>query len=105
MSKPTAAQIAIDASSTTTPTYHCGVAARRQPSSPARRHRERQPRAQGEDVAVGEVDELQDAVDEGVAQGDQRVEAADGDAVDQGLEKCVEEAWPQVSNGLPVHFG
>jgi hypothetical protein len=36
---------------------------------------------------VGEVDELDDAVDHGVAKGHQGVDSAQGDAVDQLLEK------------------
>ena len=39
------------------------------------------------DVAVGEVDELDDAVDHGVAQGHQRINAAQRHAVDQLLKE------------------
>src|SRR5205823_6553323 len=49
--------------------------------------REREPRAQGEHVAVSEVDELEDAVDEGVTEGDEGVEAAHGDSVDERLDE------------------
>ncbi len=38
-------------------------------------------------VAVGEVDEAQDAVDHGVADGDEGVETAQGQAVDQLLQE------------------
>jgi hypothetical protein len=40
--------------------------------------------AQGEDVAVGEVDQLDDAVDHRVAEGDQGVDRPVGDAHDHG---------------------
>ena len=36
---------------------------------------------------MGEVDELDDAVDHGVAKGDQRIHPAEGEAVNQLLEK------------------
>jgi hypothetical protein len=36
---------------------------------------------------VGEIDELQDPVDHCVAEGDERVDASDGEAVSQLLEK------------------
>ncbi len=53
------------------------------------RERQAQPRAQHHHVAVREVDELQDAVHHRVAQRDERVQAADGDAVLQRLEQLV----------------
>ena len=46
--------------------------------------------ADGEDLAVGEVDELEDAVDHGVAQGDGGVDEADGHAVDEHLGQVVD---------------
>jgi hypothetical protein len=46
-----------------------------------------EPSAEGEDIAVCEVDELEDAEDERVAEGDECVEGADGDAVGQGLDE------------------
>ena len=45
-----------------------------------------------EDVAVGEVQELQDAVDERVAEGDERVGAPGGQPVER-----------QLREGVPVH--
>ena len=39
----------------------------------------------GEDLAMGEIDELEDAVHHGVAQGDGGVDEADGHAVDEHL--------------------
>ena len=45
--------------------------------------------AVGEEVAVGEVDELQDPVHHGVAEGDERVDAADGEAVGELLEELL----------------
>ncbi len=39
------------------------------------------------DLAVGEVDQLQHPVDQGVAEGDQGVAAADGDAIEKVLEE------------------
>jgi len=47
------------------------------------------PGAEDEDVAVGEVDELEDAVDHRVAERDERVEAADGEGVHEGVEEAV----------------
>ena len=41
--------------------------------------------ADGEDLGVGEVDELEDAVDHRVAQGDGGVDEAEGHAVDEDL--------------------
>ena len=74
--------------------------AARRPRPPRRRRRGRRrsartapasgeadPRAEHDDVAVGEVDELEDAVHQRVAQRDQRVEAADGDGDDEGLKE------------------
>ena len=46
--------------------------------------------ADGEDLAVGEVDELEDAVHHGVAQGDGGVDEADGHAVDEHLGQAVD---------------
>ena len=60
----------------------------------AERARAYQPiiRADHEDVAVGEVDQLQHAVDHGVAEGDERVDRAQRDAVDDVLEK-LRHSW------------
>ena len=66
--------------------------------------------ADGEDLAVGEIDELEDAVDHGVAQGDGGVDEADGHAVDEHLGQAVdgvgEDAdplrWPGGSGRLPT---
>jgi len=46
-------------------------------------------RADHEDVAVREVEELQDDVDERVAERDQRVDAAEREAVDGVLDELV----------------
>jgi hypothetical protein len=46
-------------------------------------------RADHEHLAVGEVDQADDAVDHGVAQGDQGIHAAQHQAVDDLLEKDV----------------
>ena len=46
-------------------------------------------RAHHEHVAVGEVEELEDPVDEGVAEGDQGVDAAERQAVQRELDKGV----------------
>ena len=44
-------------------------------------------RAENENLAMGEVDELQNAVDHRVAQGDQSIHEAENDAVKQNLRK------------------
>ena len=47
----------------------------------------RDPRAEHEHVAVREVDEPQDAIDHRVAQRDERIQAADGETVQKGLDQ------------------
>ena len=42
-------------------------------------------------VAVGKVEQLENAIDHGIAEGDEGVDAAQGQAVDQGLGEEVEE--------------
>jgi hypothetical protein len=44
---------------------------------------------------VGEVDEVDDAVHHGVAQGDQRVHTAQNQAIDDLLEKDIDGRTPQ----------
>src|SRR5438309_2041647 len=56
------------------------------PGADPARDRDRHPHAQGEDIRVREVDELQDAVDHRVPQRDQRVEAPDGEAIQECLQ-------------------
>jgi hypothetical protein len=51
------------------------------------RERVADPRPEDDNITMGEIDELEDAVDHRVAQGDQRVEAADG----QGGDQCLDE--------------
>ena len=48
-------------------------------------------RAEHVHVAVGKIDQPQDAIDHRVAQRDERVRAALGDTVDDLLEKCCHE--------------
>ena len=55
-------------------------------------HRQRDQRADHHDFAVREVDEPEDAVDHGVAQRDQRVDAAQHQAVDDLLQENVHGA-------------
>ena len=50
-----------------------------------------------EDVAVGEVQQLEHAVDERVAEGDQRVRAALGQAVERQLREGVQSAAPSLN--------
>ena len=72
-------------------------------------HAEADERADHEDVAVGEVQELEDTVDEGVAKRDQRVGAALGQAVERELGEGVQrrkasltaEGGPGISPGPP----
>ena len=52
-----------------------------------------------EDVAVREVEELQDAVDERVAERDQRVDAAERQAVDGELDERVHRCECYVDAG------
>jgi hypothetical protein len=52
-------------------------------------HRNRGERAHHHQLAVGEVDEPDDAVDHGVAERDQRIHAAQRDAVDQLLQQDI----------------
>src|SRR6476661_7125450 len=62
-----------------------------------------------EDVAVGEVQELEDTVDEGVAKRDQRVRAALGQAIERELREGVQrrkaslttEGGPGIGPGPP----
>ncbi len=55
---------------------------------PERRvHRDRDERADHEDLAVGEVDQLDDAVDQRVPERDQRPDGADREAVDDVVER------------------
>ena len=65
----------------------------RQPARQAHAHQQRDGEKQRvaphhDKVAVGEVDQLDDPVDHGVAQGDQRVDAAQAQARDQKLDEC-----------------
>ena len=53
----------------------------------ARRVGDREHAAEHEHVAVGEVDQLEDAVDEGVPEGDEGVDAAGRDADQEDLEE------------------
>ena len=46
-------------------------------------------RAQHVDLAVGEVDQLDDPIDHGVAQGDQGIHAAERQAVNQLLDEHI----------------
>ena len=57
---------------------------------------------QHHDVAMGEVDELQDPVDHRVAERDQRIQAADRQGGHQGLSEVghEEEAVEQVASEL-----
>src|SRR5207237_4490222 len=48
---------------------------------------QRHPASEHEDVAVREVDQLEDAVDEGVAERDQRVEGAEREADQEDLDE------------------
>ena len=58
--------------------------------------------AEGEDLGVGEVDEAQDAVDERVAEGDQRIDRAEGQPVDRlGKELMTEGAEVELDRKLP----
>ena len=50
--------------------------------------------AHHDEIAVGEVDEADDAVYHGVAQGDQGVNAAQAQPHDQGLDKCTHWGSP-----------
>ena len=52
---------------------------------------ERDERADHEDLAMGEVDHADDAVDHRVADGDQAVDRPEGDPVDQLLQKIFHE--------------
>ena len=45
------------------------------------------------DVAMGEVDELDDAVDQGVTQGDQGIHAAQDQPENHLLNNCPESDW------------
>ena len=58
--------------------------------------------ADDEDFGVGEVDEVQDAVDEGVAERDQRVDGTEGQAV----KRCAPEVFHEGRDveGNPVIF-
>jgi len=51
------------------------------------RNDDRHVHAQCEDVGVGEVDELQDAVHHRVAQGDEGIQGADGQSINKGLQQ------------------
>ena len=51
-----------------------------------------EPRTKDHNVAVGEIDKLQDTVDHRVAQRDKRVKAADGQSSDEGLNE-VRHGW------------
>ena len=74
----------------------------------ARKGRQRQHRAEHEDVAVGEVDQLDDAVDEGVAQRDEGVDQAVREPDDDRLDECVIEtmsgATPQGGRSRDVSW-
>ncbi len=61
----------------------------------ARREGDREHAAEHEDVAVGEVDQLEDAVDERVPEGDEGVDAAGRDADQEDLEE-VGRRLPQI---------
>ena len=52
-------------------------------------------RAEHEDVAVCEVDQLEDAVHHRVAERDERVDGADGDAIEQILKKGLHMKRPE----------
>ena len=54
-----------------------------------------------EHLGVGEVDEPQDAVDQRVAQGDQRVDGAEGQAVERLRPELVDEAGEAGVDGAP----
>ena len=51
------------------------------------RHEQGRERAEHVDFAMGEVDQLDDAVDERIAQGDERVDAASGQAAEKELDE------------------
>ena len=53
-----------------------------------------------DDVAVGEVQHLGDAVDHGIAQGDDGVHAAQADAVDEMVEKDQQRNTPRFLSGV-----
>ena len=58
-----------------------------------------------EDVAVREVEELQDAVDERVAERDQRVDAAERQCVDGELDERVHAAGAYTSSRRAARHG
>ncbi len=58
---------------------------------------------QHEQLRVSEVDHEQDAVDERVAQGDQRVHAAQGHAVDELRDDEVYHSWRSCLSGMPPY--
>jgi hypothetical protein len=58
---------------------------------------QRAERADHEDLAVGEVDELHDAVDDGVTHRDQGVQRAQGQPVDELLQELVHVDLPSAS--------
>ena len=57
-----------------------------------------------EDLGVGEVDQAQDAVDERVAEGDQRIDRAERQPVDRlGKELVIEGAEVKLDRTLPLY--
>ncbi len=54
-----------------------------------------------EDLRVGEVDELEDAVHHGVPEGDQGVHEAEGDAVEQDLREDAEQDFEVHRRSVP----
>ncbi len=62
--------------------------------------RQRHHRAHHGDFAVGEIDELENAVHHGVAQRDQRIDAAQHQAIDELLEKNIQDKLPEC-RGFP----
>ena len=66
---------------------HAGAEGQEEIDLPGGQEQDRHKGPEHIDLSLGEVDQAQDAIDHGVAQGDQGVNTAGGETVEQLLEK------------------
>ncbi|VDR29141.1 Uncharacterised protein [Raoultella terrigena] len=65
--------------------------------------RQRRQGADHQNIAVGKVNDAQDAVHHGVAERDQGIDASQHDAIDELLYECVQPIYPTMCSNYGYH--